>query len=188
MERLSDSIRKFLRTHGSPKTGADISRLRTLGLSLEPSLNQLVQLSRKLAPGRYLVSKDHTYGFMILLMIWDIGVKTPIHSHGTWGIEVILGGQLRIRNFERESNALRLVSEEKLSVGDASHVLPPDLDLHEVRQCGTERAISVHIYGGGLEGAETFDLDLGFIPYKVPRTLNLSDIVPLKTHLVEFAH
>ena len=50
-------------------------------------------------PGRYLLYKDQDFGFVIMMLVWGQGDKTPIHDHGTWGVEAVLKNTIAVTSY-----------------------------------------------------------------------------------------
>lgn len=113
-------------------------------------------------PGRYLLYKDPELGFVIMMMVWGQGDKTPIHEHGTWGVEAVLKDTIVVTNFDADDTAPQETSEVILPEGSVAFVLPPDNDRHSVGHHSGDCAISIHVYGEELTSSRCFVPGEGF--------------------------
>ncbi len=119
----------------------------------------------KRLPGKYRrhqVVTDEELGFTVVVLLWEPGAVTPIHDHDTWCVFGILEGSLELTDYaiiENDGSAPFQVREVRRSVvrsgltGDNSG---EDTEVHRVRNVGTERAISLHLYGDDLTERELF--------------------------------
>ncbi len=118
-------------------------------------------------PGRYMLYKDPKFGFVVMMLVWGKGDKTPIHAHGTWGVEAVIKNSLQITNYTYCQNDPKQTGVVVLHAGEVAYVLPPDEDVHVVAQSGELPAISVHIYGKELTENIVFSPGQGFRPSPV---------------------
>lgn len=105
---------------------------------------------RDYEPGRYLLYKDPTFGFVVMMLVWNRGQATPIHAHGTWGVEAVIKNKVRVTSYACDERDAREVGSVVLPTGAVAYVLPPDADIHKVEHFGDGQAITVHIYGKEL--------------------------------------
>jgi len=105
---------------------------------------------------RYQVVTDETWGFTVVVLLWEPGSCTPIHDHDTWCVFGLLAGGLEITNYgvvDDDDGGLILLREknrELLRAGLLGDNRDPDTEVHRVRNTGAERAISLHVYGADL--------------------------------------
>lgn len=118
-------------------------------------------------PGRYMLYKDPKHGFVIMMLVWGKGDKTPIHAHGTWGVEAVIKNQVRITTYTYCNQNPVETGSEVLNAGALAFVMPPDHDVHVVAQSGDLPAMTIHIYGKELTENIVFSPGLGFRPYPV---------------------
>jgi predicted metal-dependent enzyme (double-stranded beta helix superfamily) len=121
----------------------------------EVVMDSLPMMIRKLAardyePGRYLLYKDPDFGFVVMMLVWGRGQCTPIHAHGTWGVEAVIKNRVRVTSYACDSGCAREIGSVVLPVGAVAYVLPPDADVHKVEHFGDDQAITVHVYGKEL--------------------------------------
>ncbi len=116
--------------------------------------------------GRNLLNQDPLFGFVVVAMVWPPKVGTPIHDHGTWGVVGVADGMLNVTNYIREDDGFRsghasLTELGTISAraGDATHVLPPDEDIHRVWNSTTKKTISIHTYGKAMDHYNVFDVE-----------------------------
>jgi predicted metal-dependent enzyme (double-stranded beta helix superfamily) len=120
----------------------------------------------KRLPGRYRrhqVVHDERFGFTVVVLLWEPGASTPIHDHDTWCVFGLLQGRLEITNYAvtaddgRTPLHLSEVSRNVFGAGLIGDNREPDTEVHRVRNTGTERAISLHVYGKDLTQRTLFD-------------------------------
>ncbi|MEM1368625.1 MAG: cupin [Cyanobacteria bacterium P01_H01_bin.15] len=90
------------------------------------------------------------YPLTILNVAAQVGVKTPIHNHGTWGVVFQIQGEER-HTFWRRVNT---VTEPLQIVPVGEHILKPGemlsfhpTAIHQVETIGQEVAIAFQLYG-----------------------------------------
>jgi predicted metal-dependent enzyme (double-stranded beta helix superfamily) len=105
---------------------------------------------------RHQVVTDEAYGFTVVVLLWEPGACTPIHDHDTWCVYGLLQGRLEVTNYGVVEDdgvgliRLREVSREQLDAGILGDNRDPTTEVHRVRNTGSERAISLHVYGCDL--------------------------------------
>jgi 3-mercaptopropionate dioxygenase len=107
-------------------------------------------------PARYqshLVHAESDGSFSIGVMVWLPGQETVIHDHVAWCVTGVLQGREHEEVFalaESESGpALRLIARNQNAAGSVGGFAPPG-DIHRVRNCGSDVAISMHVYGADI--------------------------------------
>lgn len=95
--------------------------------------------------------------FEVIALVWLPGQKTPIHDHdGTWGVEGVLSGRMRVYNYleigETTGDVVQLRHAGTLTISEQStgQLLPP-ADCHELEAVGCETSVTIHVYGKHLE-------------------------------------
>lgn len=120
----------------------------------------------KRLPGKYRrhqVVTDERFGFTVVVLLWEPGAATPIHDHETWCVFGLLQGHLELTNYAvtRDDKVgplhLREVGRERLRAGLIGDNREPDTEVHRVRNTGSERAISLHVYGNDLTKRTLFN-------------------------------
>ncbi|MHC5211210.1 MAG: cysteine dioxygenase family protein [Planctomycetota bacterium] len=141
-----------------------ISRAVTDGLDLDTMWRESDPDKR--LPGNYRrhqVVTDERFGFTVVVLLWEPGACTPIHDHDTWCVFGLLQGRLEVTNYtvtaDDGKGPLRLseVSRAHLEDGVIGDNGGADTEVHRVRNTGTERAISLHVYGKDLTKRTLFD-------------------------------
>lgn len=97
----------------------------------------------------HLVHAEPDGSFSMAVMVWLPGQQTPIHDHVSWCVPAVLQGMEHEEIFAVEGNGLRLVDRHVNPVGAVCAFTPPG-DIHRVRNCGDDVAISMHIYGADI--------------------------------------
>lgn len=138
---------------------------------LEPDANHYARHSLYCDP------KDR---FEILTLIWSPGQGTPIHDHdGTWGVEGVVAGRMRVTNFLKmkdvSDNVVKLRNSGTMSINEQStgQLLPP-ADCHILEAEGDQTVITIHVYGKQLKKFKIF------VPLEEEETYEVRD------HFVEY--
>ena len=96
---------------------------------------------------RHLLHQDDAAGYAVVSIVWTPGQMSPVHGHRTWCALGIQAGWLTETFFRPLDSVARPVACVARWPGDVSHS-PADPDsIHRIANLGTERAISVHVYG-----------------------------------------
>lgn len=138
-----------------------IHKLQDAAMKFIPELQKELA-GHELTPGRYLLYKDPVHGFVAMLLVWGNGDCTPIHAHGTWGIEAVIQNHVRVTNYTYCEKNPKEIGSSVLPAGSVAYVLPPDADVHSVAQWGDRQAITLHIYGHELKENIVFKPGEGF--------------------------
>lgn len=120
----------------------------------------------KRLPGKYrrhqvVHCPDH--GFTVVVLLWEPGACTAIHDHDTWCVFGVLQGRLELTDYsvlEDDGEGLIVLQEgrrDTLGAGEMGDNREPDSEVHRVRNTGTERAISLHVYGKDLTQRTLFN-------------------------------
>ncbi|MFJ3895472.1 MULTISPECIES: hypothetical protein [unclassified Streptomyces] len=91
--------------------------------------------------------------FSIASAVWNVGQKTPVHDHGTWGVIGIVAGRERERRFvvdPSRSNGLRELGEGYLQPGDIEVCCTTDQDVHSVAAASDVPCVGIHVYGADI--------------------------------------
>lgn len=187
MRQMIDQIRQILQAgvasgRSTLIEGGEIHEIQEVVMeSVQGMVDRLAQ--RDYEPGRYLLYKDPDYGFVVMMLVWNRGQATPIHAHGTWGIEAVIKNKVRVTSYACDDNEAREVGSVVLPTGSVAYVLPPDADIHKVEHFGEGQAITVHIYGRELVENMIFVPGSGFkgMPVsikKLPEDLDWFSDVP----------
>jgi predicted metal-dependent enzyme (double-stranded beta helix superfamily) len=77
---------------------------------------------------------------------------TPIHDHVTWCVLGVLQGVEYEELFALSASGEQLeeVGTSSNHVGEVAGFAPPG-DIHRVRNCGDDIAISLHVYGADID-------------------------------------
>jgi len=105
---------------------------------------------------RYSLYLDPQDRFELIALVWLPGQVTFLHDHdGTWGVEGVLCGRMKVTNFlqiEKHSNDIvKLFHTGTMTVGaqSTSQLLPP-ADCHILEAAGEQPTITIHVYGRKL--------------------------------------
>jgi predicted metal-dependent enzyme (double-stranded beta helix superfamily) len=155
MHPLVQAVRTVLFGTGMPRTivRGVASYIRENGAELRSS--KLVETPP--APGRYLCHRDPEYGFAVMLVAWAPGDSTPIHDHGTWGVEFVLRSALEVTRFgTRDPFNPEKLTRRRVVAGDIDTNVPPEDDVHQVVSPEADVALSLHVYGRVMDQCRVF--------------------------------
>ncbi|MCP2257752.1 putative metal-dependent enzyme of the double-stranded beta helix superfamily [Streptoalloteichus tenebrarius] len=101
---------------------------------------------------QHLVHVDPEGRFSVVSLVWLPGQETPVHSHVCWCVVGVLTGQEEeIRyHFDADERVLVETGTERNAPGEVCWLVPPEEDIHKVRNCGDTLAVSIHVYGANI--------------------------------------
>jgi predicted metal-dependent enzyme (double-stranded beta helix superfamily) len=91
--------------------------------------------------------------FSIVALVWLPGQATPIHDHVSWCVVGVHRGEEHETAYElrdRERDPHLVVTREHVNGNGSIASLVPPGDIHQVRNGGSETAVSLHIYGADI--------------------------------------
>ena len=138
------------------------SRAQAVAVTLEPWLARQDLLDGcdcMPCPDRYarrLVHADPTGRFTVLALIWSPGQASPIHAHKTWCALGVHSGALSESFFQAPCGATRThyLSTRPRCTGTSSHGAADPSLIHQIANRGDGPAVSIHVYGVGLDAIE----------------------------------
>jgi predicted metal-dependent enzyme (double-stranded beta helix superfamily) len=88
-------------------------------------------------------------------VVWDVGQRTPVHSHETWGVAGIYSGiEHEVRYLKPVAPiacaALTPAGEDLWKPGQVTVCCTTDDDVHAVTAVGDEPTVGIHVYGGNI--------------------------------------
>jgi predicted metal-dependent enzyme (double-stranded beta helix superfamily) len=88
-------------------------------------------------------------------VVWNVGQRTPVHGHETWGVVGIYSGAEReIRYLKPDASAaagaLTSAGEHVWERGQVTVCCTTDDDVHAVAAVGDEPTVGIHVYGGNI--------------------------------------
>lgn len=111
---------------------------------------------------RRLLYQDPQDRYTAVVMTWGPGQGTPVHDHGgLWCVEGVVEGQMTVTQYdvEPDGDAFRVVPAGRpmtAGVGSAGRLIPPT-DYHVLANAQPDRSsVTLHIYGGSLDGCRIF--------------------------------
>ena len=110
------------------------------------------------SPARHLTYPLHIApdgSWSLASVVWDVGQRTNVHSHETWGVAGIYAG------VEHESRYLKPTAstagapltpagETRWEPGQVTVCCTTDDDVHAVAAVGSEPTVGIHVYGGNI--------------------------------------
>jgi predicted metal-dependent enzyme (double-stranded beta helix superfamily) len=115
-------------------------------------------------PDRYsrtLLHRDPAGRFIVALLAWLPGQKSPIHDHECWGAVGVFRGSLVETRYVRAGDRLVAADPEIAGQGQVTTIHPPESDLHTMENGGDELTLTVHVYGRDMRDANVYDPETG---------------------------
>ncbi|MGW0520454.1 cysteine dioxygenase [Crossiella sp. NPDC003009] len=140
-------------------SGAQPQRIAT---EVAGCLGELLTQPRVLAPAhllpspesyrQHLVYVDPGGRFSVVSLVWLPGQRTPIHNHRCWCVVGVLRGVEEEVRFDLDPRSRSLHRRDVVTnqAGSVSALVPPERDIHLVRNSGSTLAVSVHVYGADI--------------------------------------
>jgi predicted metal-dependent enzyme (double-stranded beta helix superfamily) len=99
------------------------------------------------------VAPDRSHS--VVALVWYPGQVTPIHDHVSWCVVGVYEGEesQTLYHLAEDADGPCLVERgrETAGRGSATALLPPAENIHRVANAGSDRAISIHVYGADIE-------------------------------------
>ena len=93
-----------------------------------------------------------TQDFELLLLCWQAGQETPIHSHNDQDCWVFLvEGSIVENQYKNDENEVPVLTVSKLIQEQGSYYINDDIGLHSLHNSKEKRAMSLHIYVNPIE-------------------------------------
>ncbi len=158
MDRFIGEVREIVRAGGTEEEVTAKVAGRLKGVLGDPDLLTADQLLVK--PGGFTLNCIHIEpdgSFSLGAGIWDVGQRTPVHDHGTWGVIGILRGEEKEESFIRRGE--RVMSgrvdlapggTRLAGAGEVFVCCTTDRDVHRVSCASSEPVVGIHVYGGDL--------------------------------------
>jgi 3-mercaptopropionate dioxygenase len=88
-------------------------------------------------------------------VVWNVGQRTPVHGHETWGVVGIYSGAEREHRYVKPTAAeagtpLTSAGECVWERGQVTVCCTTDDDVHSVAAVGDEPTVGIHVYGGNI--------------------------------------
>ena len=149
---LAEQVRRIL-SDGGDEFRITAAVAAVLGPALAAGLDVPAELRRPRADRyvMYPLAIGPRDSYSIACAVWDVGQKTPIHDHGTWGvIGIISGVEREIRYRLPDAGAPVRLEERLLGAGSVAVCCTSDQDVHEVSAAGADPCVGIHVYGADI--------------------------------------
>src|SRR5262245_52992039 len=85
-------------------------------------------------------------------VVWNVGQRTPVHGHETWGVVGIYAGAEREFRYDKPTAAdagrpLTPAGEQVFERGQVTVCCTTDDDVHSVAAVGDVPTVGIHVYG-----------------------------------------
>ncbi|MGK5629863.1 cysteine dioxygenase [Streptomyces sp. URMC 123] len=91
--------------------------------------------------------------FSVVALVWLPGQRTCVHDHVSWcvtGVHVGEESERRYRLVPGEPTARLVATEDVVNPRGTVCGFAPPGDIHRVSNSGTDRAVSIHVYGADV--------------------------------------
>ena len=127
-----------------------LAELLGAGYRLPPEVTQPVP-ERHVTYPLYIAPDD---SWSMASVVWDLGQRTPVHSHETWGVAAIYAGAEHESRYLKPTTCagdpLTPAGETVWKPGDVTICCTTDDDVHCVTAVGHEPTVGIHVYGGNI--------------------------------------
>jgi 3-mercaptopropionate dioxygenase len=98
---------------------------------------------------------DPDTGWSVAAVVWNVGQRTPVHEHDTWGVVGIYSGAERefryVKPTAAEANTpLTPAGEHVWERGQVTVCCTTDDDVHAVAAVGDIPTVGIHVYGADI--------------------------------------
>lgn len=170
MSELVERVRRTVRQELSPEaTGAAVGTELAAYLGRDDLLTEAQCEGDADGYRQHVVHVEDDGSFSVVALVWLPGQRTAIHDHVSWCVVGVHDGEETEVRYEVHADGdVRYLTEEETSVNPRHSVcaVTPPGDIHEVRNTGSGRTISVHVYGAdiarlGSSIRRTYDFPIG---------------------------
>lgn len=109
-------------------------------------------------------------GWSLAAVVWNVGQRTPVHGHETWGVVGIYSGAEREFRYVKpteEGIPLTPAGEQVFEQGQVTVCCTTDDDVHSVAGVGDEPTVGIHVYGADIGAIERrrYDPETGAVEW-----------------------
>lgn len=126
---------------------------------------------------QYLLADPPGQSFTVVSMVLWPHYATPIHNHGTWGLVGVVEGEELEERFTvalEPGTGIASVRQRHEQINRASDVTvltSPHDEIHRITNLTALPSLSIHVYGGNIDGMERFAYENGKVPRVFVTTL-----------------
>lgn len=122
-------------------------------LSRQELLTSSQQTSHPDEYTQHILHVEEDGSFSVVSLVWLPGQRTPIHDHVSWCVVgVHVGEETEIRYEVGAEGDTRFLVPVDVTTNQCRSIcgIAPPGDVHEVRNSGASKAISIHVYGADI--------------------------------------
>jgi 3-mercaptopropionate dioxygenase len=96
-------------------------------------------------------------GWSLAAVVWNVGQRTPVHGHETWGVVGIYAGAEREFRYDKPTTSgtpLTPAGEHVWEAGQVTVCCTTDDDVHSVAAVGDTPTVGIHLYGADIGAIE----------------------------------
>lgn len=145
-------------------------------------LSALLTSDYRLPPEVTRPAKDHHVNYPLYIapddswslaaVVWNVGQRTPVHGHATWGVVGIYSGSEREFRYAKPTDAesgkpLTPLGDHVWERGQVTVCCTTDDDVHAVAAVGDLPTVGIHIYGANIGTIERrlYDPETGAVEW-----------------------
>lgn len=103
-------------------------------------------------------------GLSLAAVVWNVGQRTPVHGHETWGVAGIYSGAEREYRYAKPMDGeadepLTRMGEHVWEPGQVTVCCTTDDDVHSVAAVGDVPTVGIHVYGADIGAIERRSYD-----------------------------
>ena len=103
-------------------------------------------------------------GLSLAAVVWNVGQRTPVHGHETWGVAGIYSGAEREFRYAKPVDGepggpLTRIGEHVWEPGQVTVCCTTDDDVHSVAAVGDVPTVGIHVYGADIGAIERRSYD-----------------------------
>src|SRR5262245_703357 len=136
-------------------------------------LSALLASDYRLPPELTRPSSDHHVNYPLHIapdnswslaaVVWNVGQRTPVHGHDTWGVVGIYSGAERefryLKPTDESAGPLTAAGEHVWERGQVTVCCTTDDDVHAVAAVGDVPTVGIHVYGANIGTIERWRYD-----------------------------
>jgi predicted metal-dependent enzyme (double-stranded beta helix superfamily) len=103
------------------------------------------------------IAPDNSWS--LAAVVWNLGQRTPVHGHETWGVVGIYSGAEREFRYDKPTDGtpagpLTPAGEQVWERGQVTVCCTTDDDVHAVTAVGDVPTVGIHVYGADIGAIE----------------------------------
>ncbi len=103
--------------------------------------------------GRYMLHRAPT--FNVTAVVWGPGDTAGAHNHETWGVIGVIDNEIQETRYRAaRGGGVEVKTVHRHGPGAVSCLLPPEDEIHAMRNPTDRDTVEIHVYGKDLAGLQ----------------------------------